>query len=151
MTCTPPQTRWGSTACPTANGEIMKRLSSSSQIGFTLIELLVVLAIVAMLLTLSMPRYFQSVESSKQTILADNLRQTREIIDKYYGDTGHYPATLQELVDKQYLKALPFDPVASSAMAWVIVPPPAGKSGAVYDIKSAAPGLNRFGVAFSDL
>ena len=37
--------------------------------GFTLIEMLVVLAIVAMLLTMAMPRYFGSLEKSKSTVL----------------------------------------------------------------------------------
>ena len=37
--------------------------------GFTLIELLVVLAVVALLLTLALPRYFQSIDVSKEAIL----------------------------------------------------------------------------------
>lgn len=78
--------------------------------GFTLIELLVVLAIVAFLLTLSLPRYFHSIDKSKETVLKENLRVTRETIDKYYDDTGHYPDSLQDLVDHHYLRALPVDP-----------------------------------------
>ena len=41
--------------------------------GFTLIELLVVLSIVAMLLTLALPRYFSSVDKSKEAVLKENL------------------------------------------------------------------------------
>jgi general secretion pathway protein G len=119
--------------------------------GFTLIELLVVLAIVAMLLTLSMPRYFQSVETSRQTLLVDNLRQIRDLIDKFYADTGRYPETLQELVDKGYLKALPYDPVTKSQLTWIIQAPPGQTRGAVYDVRSGASGVNRFGVPYSEL
>jgi general secretion pathway protein G len=119
--------------------------------GFTLIELLVVLAIVAMLLTLSMPRYFQSIETSKQSILVDNLRQTRDLLDKFYADTGRYPDSLDELVEKKYLKSLPYDPVAQSAKAWIVVPPKGNTKGAVYNIKSGAVGVDRYGVAFVDL
>lgn len=68
--------------------------------GFTLIELLVVLGIIALLLTLAVPRYFPSVDKTKETILADNLRSTRAIIDQYYGDTGRFPDSLEQLVEK---------------------------------------------------
>ena len=51
--------------------------------GFTLIELLVVLAIVAMLLTLAAPKYFGSLDTANEVVLIDNLKQTREVIDKY--------------------------------------------------------------------
>jgi general secretion pathway protein G len=116
--------------------------------AFTLIELLVVLAIVALLLSLSVPRYFQSIAVSKETILADNLRITRETIDKFYGDTQRYPDSLQELVDKKYLRALPFDPITESSATWVVVPPADGASGKVYEIYSGASGAARDGRAF---
>jgi general secretion pathway protein G len=121
------------------------------QRGFTLIELLVVLAIIALLLTLAVPRYFQTIDSSKETILAENLHATRDAIDKFYGDTGRYPDTLAELVDKRYLRALPVDPLMQSTTSWVIVPPDDQFKGNVYDIKSNAPGINRDGRAFTDL
>jgi general secretion pathway protein G len=38
--------------------------------GFTLIELLVVLAIVALLASLALPRYFQSIDTAKEAIPA---------------------------------------------------------------------------------
>src|SRR5579875_2977311 len=91
--------------------------------GFTLIELLVVLGIVALLLTLAVPRFFPSIDGAKETILADNLRNTRAVIDHYYADTGRYPESLEQLVEKHYLPNLPFDPVADSDTAWIIVPP----------------------------
>lgn len=118
--------------------------------GFTLIELLVVLGIIALLLTLAVPRYFPSVDSAKETILADNLRNTRAIIDQYYADTGRYPDSLDQLVEKKYLPALPFDPVADSDTSWVIVPPEDDAKGAVYSIRSGAPGTGRNGKPYSE-
>ena len=50
--------------------------------GFTLIELLVVLAIVATLLLLAVPRYFSSVDRSKEVVLKENLNQMRDAIGK---------------------------------------------------------------------
>ncbi len=119
--------------------------------GFTLIELLVVLTIVALLATLALPRYFQSVDTAKETILADNLRITRETIDKFYGDTGRYPESLEELVEKKYLRAVPLDPVQDSNNGWQIIAPPEGTPGNVYDLKSKAPGSTRDGKPFAEL
>lgn len=110
------------------------------QHGFTLIELLVVLAIVSVLLTIAVPRYFQSVETSKETVLAENLHIVRETIDKFYGDTGRYPDSLNELVEKKYLRNLPFDPFTESTDTWAILPPQSDAKGNVYDVKSTAQG-----------
>jgi general secretion pathway protein G len=118
--------------------------------GFTLIELLVVLGIVALLLTLAVPRYFPSIVSAKETILADNLRNTRAVIDQYYSDTGRYPDSLDQLVEKKYLRTLPLDPIAESDASWIVVPPEDGAKGGVYSIKSGAPGNDRSGKPYAE-
>ncbi|MQA38039.1 type II secretion system protein [Rugamonas aquatica] len=118
--------------------------------GFTLIELLVVLGIIALLLTLAVPRYFPSVDKSKEIVLADNLRNVRQVLDQYYGDTGRYPDTLEQLVDKKYLRAMPVDPITESDSTWIIVPPEDVAKGGVYNIKSGAPGTDRSGKPYSD-
>ena len=119
--------------------------------GFTLIELLVVLAIIAMLLSVALPRYFHSIEVAKETTLNENLRATRDTIDKFYGDTGQYPESLTQLVEKNYLRALPVDPITESAQTWIIVPPQAGLNGKVFNIHSGAVGNNRSGQPYADL
>jgi general secretion pathway protein G len=118
--------------------------------GFTLIELLVVLGIIALLLTLAVPRYFPSVDSAKETILADNLRNTRAVIDQFHADTGRYPDSLEQLVEKKYLAALPIDPIADSDAAWIVVPPEEGDQGAVYNIRSGAEGKGRNGKPYAE-
>jgi general secretion pathway protein G len=118
--------------------------------GFTLIELLVVLGIVALLLTLAVPRFFPSIDKSKETILMDNLRNIREVIDQYHADTGRYPDSLEELVEKKYLRSMPVDPVTESSATWIIVPPEDGTKGGVYSIKSGAPGTARDGKSYAE-
>lgn len=119
--------------------------------GFTLIELLVVLAIVALLLTLAVPRYFGSAELAKERVLVENLRTTREAIDKHFADRGRYPESLEVLVERRYLRNLPYDPVRESDSAWNLVAPPSGRNGGVYDLHSSASGNSRDGRAFSEL
>lgn len=119
--------------------------------GFTLIELLVVLSIVALLSTLAAPRYFRSLEVSKEGILANNLRMTRETIDRFYGDQGRYPNSLEELVERQYLRNLPYDTVAESTTNWIIIPPRNNAEGQVFDIRSSATGVASDGKAFQEM
>jgi general secretion pathway protein G len=118
--------------------------------GFTLIELLVVLGIVALLLTLAVPRFFPSVDRTKETILAENLRTTRAVIGQFHADTGRYPESLEQLVDKKYLPRLPFDPVADSDASWIVVPPEDLSRGNVYDIRSGAEGKGHNGKPYSE-
>jgi general secretion pathway protein G len=118
--------------------------------GFTLIELLVVLAIVALLLTLAVPRFFPSVDGARDTILADNLRNTRAVIDQYHADTGRYPDSLEQLVEKKYLRNVPVDPVTGSSDTWLVVPPEDSGEGAVYSIKSGAPGNGHDGRPYQE-
>ena len=119
--------------------------------GFTLIELLVVLSVIALMLTIALPHYFHSIDASKDRILAENLHVTRDAIDRFYGDVGRYPDSLDELVEKHYLRSLPFDPVTDSNTTWHIVAPDEQFPGKVYDIKSGAEGTSRDGQPYEAL
>jgi general secretion pathway protein G len=117
--------------------------------GFTLIELLVVLAVIALLLTIAVPRYFHSVDRSKEAVLKQDLATMRDAIDKYYGDTGKYPDSLEDLVTKKYLRSIPIDPITSSATTWSSVPPEDTSKGGVYDVRSGADGNGQDGTAYN--
>jgi general secretion pathway protein G len=118
--------------------------------GFTLIELLTVMTIIAVLLTIAVPRYFASIDRSKEVTLRQDLNVMRDAIDKFYGDTGALPETLDELVTKKYLRAIPVDPITGSAATWQIVAPPDPKKTGVHDVKSGAPGQALDGSNFQD-
>lgn len=118
--------------------------------GFTLIELLVVMAIIATLLTIAVPRYFKSVDHSKEVALKQSLRVMRDAIDKFHGDTGAYPETLDTLVTKKYLREIPVDPITDSASTWQMISPPDDKSSGVYNVKSGAGGTAMDGTSYQD-
>jgi len=108
--------------------------------GFTLIELLVVMSIIALLLAIAVPRYFNSMDRAKEAVLKEDLVQMRNAIDKFHGDRGRYPDRLDDLVEKKYLRRIPLDPMTDSVQTWVTVPPAETGKGAVYDVKSGAAG-----------
>lgn len=118
--------------------------------GFTLIELVVVMAVIAALLTLAAPRYFSSIEKSREAVLQANLAMMRQTLDKYYGDTGRYPDALDDLVANKYLRSVPTDPVTESNATWIVVPPAQPELGGVYDVRSGAEGTARDGSAYVD-
>lgn len=105
--------------------------------GFTLIEMVVVMTLIALLLTLAIPRYFAVIDNGKLSVQRQNLATMRDAIDKFYGDQGKYPESLEELVSKRYLRSVPVDPVSES-LNWVVVAPPDPNLGAVFDVQPAA-------------
>lgn len=128
----------------------MLRIARRRCTGFTLIELLVVLAIVSTLLLLVAPRYFQRVDVAQEAVLRDNLRTLRQVLDNFHGDHGRFPESLQELVDKRYVRSLPVDPLTGSTETWTLLPPPDGLEGAVYDLRSGAAGTAIDGSLYAD-
>lgn len=119
--------------------------------GFTLIELLVVMAIVALLLTLAVPRYFGSIDRSKDLVLKENLKVFRELLDKFNADQGRFPDRLDELVDKRYLKTIPLDPITETDQTWVPVQSMDSDRKGIVDVKSGAAGKTREGKPYSEL
>jgi general secretion pathway protein G len=107
--------------------------------GFTLIELLVVMSIIGVLLTIAVPRYFRTVQRSKETVLRRDLSTIRESIDRYYGDLGQYPDALAALADKHYIRAVPVDPFTKSATSWLVVESDDPDHPGVRDIHSGSP------------
>lgn len=124
--------------------------SSCKNKGFTLVELLVVLAILALLLTLAAPRYFSSIDRAKDAALKQDLNIMRESIDKFYADTGQYPKTLDDLVERKYIRKLPFDPITNSTDTWLLSAPEAPLEGDIDDIHSGALGLAKDGSKYAD-
>jgi general secretion pathway protein G len=141
------------------------------QSAFTLIELLVVLAVIALMLTIAVPRYVDRVEMARETALKTDLKVMREAIDHFDGDQGRLPKGLDELVMRRYLNGVPLDPITGRSDTWVSISaaddallhvaptdtsktapadntPPVGDG--LADVHSGAPGKGRDGTEFKD-
>ena len=108
------------------------------------------MAIIATLLTIAAPRYFRSLQRSREAVLKQDLTTLRESIDKFYGDTGKYPQTLAVLVDKRYLRGIPVDPIAQAADKWIVVNADDPEDTGVKDVKSGAEGAGENGVPYAE-
>ena len=124
-----------------------KKLFKASK-AFTFIELMVVMAIVATIVAIVTPRYFQGLERTKETALKQNLKEMREAIDHYHADKGEYPANLQTLVLERYLRFIPEDPITEKADTWQITTPP-DRSARVYDSASGAATIASDGTTYN--
>jgi len=122
------------------------------QRGFTLIELIVVMAIVALLASIAAPRYFNSLQKSRETALRTSLNVMRDAIDQYAADKGRYPDSLQQLTEARYLREIPEDPLLGRRDGWVELgpPPDAQLKGQLYDLRSGAAGRGSDGRLYAD-
>ncbi len=106
--------------------------------GFTLIELIVVMSIIATLLTIAVPRYFKSLQRSKEAVLRQDLSVMRDAIDKYSADRGQNPESLANLVEHGYLRRIPEDPFTKSAEGWATTASEDSESPGIVDVHSNA-------------
>lgn len=130
--------------------------------GFTLLELIIVIAIIGILASIAVPNYMQTPVRAREAVLKTNLRTIREVIDQFHADKGGYPAALEDLVEKGYLRKVPVDPITGEAN-WVLiyeevsdedVPPETEETEeggpGIIDVKSASEGTSLDGTAYAE-
>ena len=123
--------------------------------GFTLIEVLIVITLIAILASIGMPMYQNSVRRSKEAVLKEDLFRMRDVINQFYADKNKWPQSLQDLVSEGYMRTVPEDPITSSTETWVTVPADADPSNTsadpgIEDVKSGAEGTALDGTNYSD-
>ena len=113
--------------------------------GFTFLEVLVVLTLLGLLVAIAMPAYQDSVTRAKEAALRQTLYRVREAIDEYHTDQRGYPGTLEDLVEKGYLRSMPVDPITGSTDTWQVEYAPynqidQGEITGIWDLRSGAEG-----------
>jgi general secretion pathway protein G len=97
----------------------MKRGMASQQ-GFTILEMIIVVTMIGILAAIALPNLAQMPIRSKEAVLKTNLRTIRQALDQYNGDLGYYPESLEVLVEEEYLRSVPVDPITALA-EWELV------------------------------
>ena len=121
--------------------------------GFTLIELLVVVAIIGILSGVVVGQYRRAIIKSKEAVLKENLFRTRTAINQYFADKGKYPFDIAALVDENYLRDMPRDPITGSSETWIVEYADLGEQDislepGIADVRSGAPGSSVDGSSF---
>lgn len=123
--------------------------------GFTLIELLIVMTIIGILASIAVPSYQRSLIRAREAVLAEDLYQMRQAIDAFFGDNSRYPDSLEELMEKKYLRGIPRDPFTNTAESWYIISPEASAEGIpvpgrVFDVRSGSDLVGLNGVPYKE-
>lgn len=109
----------------------------SGEGGFTLMELIIVMAIIAILVSISVPIYANMIRRAKEAVLREDLHTLRTAIDSYTVDKEKAPESLEDLVQAGYLKAVPVDPMTQSSETWIT-----SETDTMTDIDETQAGMN---------
>ena len=135
----------------------------TGQDGFTLLELIVVIAIIGILATIALPRLKDAPRRAEEAVLKTNLRAMRDAINQFHADKGHYPPGLEGLVEEEYLRSVPMDPITNSRETWIVeyeerdpdafpaeTDTPEGGEPGVIDVYSGSGGVSLDGTPYSE-
>ena len=122
--------------------------------GFTFVELVMVITLLGILISIAIPVYRAQVLASKESVLEHNLATLRDRIDQYKADRDDYPASLSALVDANYLRELPLDPISESNQ-WEEIfaeydPEEPDQEPGVYDVRSFSSRMGSDGRPYSE-
>ena len=123
-----------------------------------------VIASIGILATIALPTLKNLPRRAAEAALKTDLNTFRKVIDQYKADKGHYPPTLDALVDDGYLRSIPRDPITKSTETWVLVYEeidpdqepaetelPEGGQPGIQDVRSGAEGESLDGTPYGDL
>jgi len=132
---------------------VIRAQEINKQDGFSLLELMIAMFILIILLSIALPTYNRSVQHARETVLKENLWQMRRAIDQYSADKGRLPESIESLVQAQYLRETPRDPITEKA-EWEEItgedPMSSEAAEGLKNVKSLAEGKDLDGKDFKD-
>jgi len=121
--------------------------------GFTLLELVIVMTIMVTLAAVGVVNYQRIREKAKETLLKDDLKTMRKLLDQYSADKETLADSLDDLVNGSYLREVPVDPITGNN-DWQLDmgddPFSRTTKQGVLDVHSKAQGVDSEGKPFSD-
>jgi general secretion pathway protein G len=111
---------------------------------------------VLILVAIAIPNYTQSVKRARESVLRQDLFTMRSVISQYTLDKQKMPQSADDLVQAQYLKQVPTDPITGQAnWNWhtadegTIMSPDEQDEGGIDDVYSSSNAIGTDGVAYS--
>ena len=121
--------------------------------GFTLLELMIVISIIIILASITLPQYQKTIMHTRETVLRDDLRKMRSLIDQFAADKGRLPQSLDEIVSEGYMREIPVDPFTGNK-DWALTtgedPNSSEGSQGVTDVHSASSDTSTDGTPYSE-
>ena len=88
--------------------------------GFSLLEMMAVVNLILLLAVFALPGFHSVLVHSHEVVLREELFALRHQIDRFTHDYERGPASLDELVEKEYIGAVPVDPLTGSNKTWQV-------------------------------
>ena len=121
--------------------------------GFTLLELMIVISIIIILASITLPQYQKTIMHTRETVLKDDLRKMRSLLDQFAADKGRLPQSLDEIVSEGYMREIPIDPFTGNK-DWALTtgedPNSSEGSQGVTDVHSASSDTSTEGTPYSE-
>jgi len=132
---------------------MVRRLKRGGSLGFTLLEMMIVIIIMAILLSIALPIYNQSLVRAREAVLRNDLFELRKLISQYTLDKQKAPQSLDDLVQGGYIKVIPKDPMTNESN-WEVVQEDVlltvdQQDPGIDDVKSSSNAIASDGTAYS--
>jgi general secretion pathway protein G len=88
--------------------------------GFSLLEMMTVITLILILANFATPIFHTVVVGAREATLREELFTLRSQIDRFTHDNERAPASLDELMEKGYMGAIPIDPFTGSNETWQV-------------------------------